>query len=113
MPKRSFFFQKLIRNIPIADNVLEYAVSLAAKTRPNTVTATDEVNRFLSWGAGPRASQYLVLGAKCHAAISGKYSPDIEDVHAVAEPILRHRIVRNYKAEAEGVSTEDINKRLL
>ncbi|MEJ6981843.1 MoxR family ATPase [Pedobacter sp. P351] len=107
------FFQKLIRNIPIADNVLEYAVSLAAKTRPNTATATDEVNRFLSWGAGPRASQYLVLGAKCHAAISGKYSPDIEDVHAVAEPILRHRIVRNYKAEAEGVSTEDIIKRLL
>lgn len=107
------FFQKLIRNIPVTDNVLEYAVSLAAKTRPGTETATDEVNRFLSWGAGPRASQYLVLGAKCHAAITGKYSPDIEDVHAVAEPILRHRIVRNYKAEAEGVSTKDIIKRLL
>jgi MoxR-like ATPase len=106
------FFQQLVRNIPVADNVLEYAVSLATKTRPGTATATDEVNRFLSWGAGPRASQYLVLGAKCHAAISGKYSPDIEDVQAVAEPILRHRIVRNYKAEAEGVSTEDIIKRL-
>jgi MoxR-like ATPase len=107
------FFQQLVRNIPVTDNVLEYAVSLAAKTRPNTETATEEVNKFLSWGAGPRASQYLVLGAKCHAAISGKYSPDIEDVQAVAEPILRHRIVRNYKAEAEGVSTEDIIKRLL
>ena len=107
------FFQQLVRNIPVTDNVLEYAVSLAAKTRQNTETATEEVNKFLSWGAGPRASQYLVLGAKCHAAISGKYSPDIEDVQAVAEPILRHRIVRNYKAEAEGVSTEDIIKRLL
>lgn len=106
------FFQQLVRNIPVADNVLEYAVSLATKTRPGTATATEEVNRFLSWGAGPRASQYLVLGAKCHAAVSGKYSPDIEDVQAVAEPILRHRIVRNYKAEAEGVSTESIIKRL-
>ncbi len=105
-------FQQLVRNIPITDNVLEYAVSLASKTRPNTASATDDVNKFLSWGAGPRASQYLVLGAKCHAAISGKYSPDIEDVQAVAEPILRHRIVRNYKAEAEGVSTEAIIKKL-
>jgi MoxR-like ATPase len=102
------YFQSLIRNIPITDNVLEYAVSLAAKTRPGTQTATDEVNKFLSWGAGPRASQFLVLGAKCHAAISGKYSPDREDVQAVAAPILRHRIVRNYKAEAEGISTEKI-----
>lgn len=106
------YFQQLVRNIPITDNVLEYAVSLAAKTRPNTGMATADVNKFLSWGAGPRASQYLVLGAKCHAAISGKYSPDIEDVQAVAEPILRHRIVRNYKAEAEGVSTEAIIKNL-
>jgi MoxR-like ATPase len=102
------YFQQLVRNIPIAENVLKYAVSLASKTRPNTSTATDEVNKFLSWGAGPRASQYLVLGAKCHAAISGKYSPDIEDVQAVAEPILRHRIVRNYKAEAEGITTESL-----
>ncbi|HCN84466.1 MAG TPA: AAA family ATPase [Sphingobacteriaceae bacterium] len=102
------YFQQLVRNIPIADNVLEYAVALATKTRPNTATATEDVNKFLSWGAGPRASQYLVLGAKCHAAISGKYSPDIEDVQAVAEPILRHRIVKNYKAEAEGISTESL-----
>jgi MoxR-like ATPase len=107
------YFQQLVRNIPITDNVLEYAVSLAAKTRPGTATATDEVNKFLSWGAGPRASQFLVLGAKCHAAISGKYSPDKEDVMAVAEPILRHRIVKNYKAEAEGISTEMIISKLL
>ena len=106
------YFQQLVRSIPVADNVLEYAVSLAAKTRPGTANATEEVNRFLSWGAGPRASQYLVLGAKCHAAISGKYSPDIEDVQAVAEPILRHRIVRNYKAEAEGITTEGLIKKL-
>ncbi|HUH33948.1 MAG TPA: MoxR family ATPase [Daejeonella sp.] len=102
------YFQQLVRNIPITDNVLEYAVSLAAKTRPGTASATDEVNKFLSWGAGPRASQFLVLGAKCHAAISGKYSPDREDVQAVAESILRHRIVRNYKAEAEGITTEKL-----
>ncbi len=107
------YFQQLVRNIPITDNVLEYAVSLAAKTRPGTATATDEVNKFLSWGAGPRASQFLVLGAKCHAAISGKYSPDKEDVQAVAESILRHRIVRNYKAEAEGISTEKLISNLL
>lgn len=107
------YFQQLVRNIPINDNVLEYAVSLAAKTRPGTATATDDVNKFLSWGAGPRASQFLVLGAKCHAAISGKYSPDKEDVMAVAEPILRHRIVKNYKAEAEGISTEMIISKLL
>ncbi len=107
------FFQQLVRNIPITDHVLEYAVSLAAKTRPGTATATDEVNKFLSWGAGPRASQFLVLGAKCHAAITGKYSPDKEDVQAVAESILRHRIVRNYKAEAEGISTERLISNLL
>lgn len=102
------FFQQLIRDIPVTDHVLEYAVSLAAKTRPGTPAATDEVNKFLSWGAGPRASQFLVLGAKCHAVISGKYSPDREDVQAVAESILRHRIVRNYKAEAEGMSAEKL-----
>ena len=102
------FFQQLIRKIPIADNVLEYAVSLATKTRPNTDKATAEVNNYISWGAGPRASQYLVLGAKCHAAINGKYSPDIEDVQAIANYVLRHRIVRNYKAEAEGITEEDV-----
>lgn len=107
------FFQKLIRQIPIADNVLEYAVTLATKTRPNTAMATPEVNQYISWGAGPRASQYLVLGAKAHAAISGKYSPDIEDVKAIANFVLRHRVVRNYKAEAEGITEEDIIGRLM
>jgi MoxR-like ATPase len=101
-------YRELIRKIPIADNVLEYAVGLATKTRPNTKMAPQQVNDYLSWGAGPRASQYLVLGAKCHAAVSGKYSPDIEDVQAIAKYVLRHRIVRNYKAEAEGKTVEDI-----
>jgi len=107
------YFQKLVRDIPVTDNVLEYAVKLAAKTRPNTEFATEAINKYVSWGAGPRASQFLVLGAKCHAAISGKYAPDIEDVQAIAEPILRHRIVRNYRAEAEGLSIEKIIKDLL
>jgi MoxR-like ATPase len=107
------YFQELMRRIPIADNVLEYAVKLASKTRPGGATATENVKKYLSWGAGPRASQYLVVGAKCNAAINGKYSPDIEDVQAVATGILRHRIVRNYKAEAEGISVEDIISGLL
>jgi len=107
------YFQDLVRRIPIADNVLEYAVKLAVKTRPNTKFATDIVNKYLSWGAGPRASQFLVVGAKCHAMINGKYSPDIEDVKAVAPAILRHRIVRNYKAEAEGYSVEYIIKSIV
>lgn len=107
------YFQQLIRNIPITDNVLEYAVKLASKTRPNSEFATEAINKYISWGAGPRASQFLVLGAKCHAAVTGKYAPDIEDVQAVAEPILRHRIVRNYRAEAEGLSIERIIKDLL
>lgn len=107
------YFQQLIREIPVTDNVLEYAVKLASKTRPNSEFATDAVNKYISWGAGPRASQFLVLGAKCHAAVMGKYAPDIEDVQAVAEPILRHRIVRNYRAEAEGLSIEKIIKDLL
>ena len=102
------YYQELIRKIPIADNVLEYAVGLATKTRPGTERATREVNEYISWGAGPRASQYLVLGAKCHAAIRGKYSPDIEDVQAIAKYVLRHRIVRNYKAEAESITEENI-----
>ena len=106
-------FQKLVRKIPIADNVLEYAVSLATKTRPNTSRATDIVNNYISWGAGPRASQYLVIGAKCHAAIHGKYSPDIEDVRAIANYVLRHRIVRNYKAEAESITEEKVIESLL
>jgi MoxR-like ATPase len=106
-------FQRIIRKVPIADNVLEYAVKLASRTRPQTEHATAQVNEFISWGAGPRASQYLVLGAKCHAAIHGKYSPDIEDVQAVAKNVLRHRIVRNYKAEAEGVNEEKIIEGLM
>jgi MoxR-like ATPase len=107
------FFQNLIRKLPVADNVLEYAVKLAVKTRLNSPHTPEVTKKYLAWGAGPRASQYLVIGAKCHAAINGKYSPDIEDVKAVAEPILRHRIVRNYKAEAEAVSVEQIIKELM
>ncbi len=106
-------FQRLIKKIPVADNVTEYAVKLVSKTRPNTLHADEKVNQYISWGAGPRASQYLVLASKCHAAINGKFSPDIEDVKAVAVPILRHRIVKNYKAEAEGFTVESIIKELL
>jgi len=111
--KEILYFQDLVRKIPVTDNVMEYAVRLASKTRPNTELAPAIVNNYLTWGAGPRASQYLVVGAKCHAMISGKYSPDIEDVKAVAMSILRHRIVRNYKAEAEGYSVEKIIEELL
>lgn len=107
------YFQQLIRTISVTDNVLEYAVKLTGKTRPGNPLATPEINQYVNWGAGPRASQFLILGAKCHAAISGKYSPDIEDVQAVAEAILRHRIVRNYRAEAEGLSVEKIIQNLL
>ncbi len=107
------YFQELIRRIPVPDNVMEYAVKLSSKTRINSPHAPEIVKKYVSWGAGPRASQYLVIGAKCHAAINGKYSPDIEDVQAVAEPILRHRLVRNYMAEAEGYSIERIVKELL
>ena len=107
------FYQDLVRRIPVTDKVLEYAVKLAVKTRPNSEHAPDIVKKYLAWGAGPRASQFLVLGAKCHAAIRGRYSPDIEDVNAVATAILRHRIIRNYKAEAEGLSVETIIKQLL
>ncbi len=106
-------YQHVIRRIPVTDTVLQYAVGLVSKTRPNTEKADARSNQYLSWGAGPRASQYLILGAKCHAAINGKYAPDIEDVKAVALPVLRHRIVRNYKAEADGVSVEDIIRGLM
>ena len=105
--------QTLIRRMPVADNVLNYAVNLACKTRPGRDLATDDVNNYLSWGAGPRASQFLIIGAKVHAALEGKYSPDIEDVQAVALPILRHRIVRNYKAEADGMTVEKLINGLL
>jgi MoxR-like ATPase len=107
------FFQNLIRKIPIADNVLNYAVKLSSNTRPNLNGSSKEINDYISWGAGPRASQYLVIGAKTHAALNGKYSPDIEDVKAVAPAILRHRIVRNYRAEADGISVEKIIGNLL
>ncbi|MFD2872592.1 AAA family ATPase [Mucilaginibacter ximonensis] len=106
------YFQQLVRNIPVTDNVLEYAVRLVAKTRPDGELAAPNVKRLLNWGAGPRASQFLILGAKCHAVINGKYSPDIEDLQAVAKPILSHRIVRSYHAEAEGLSTDDIIEQL-
>ena len=105
--------QKLIRRIPVTDNVIEYAVSLVGKTRPKSEAATEMVKSYLDWGAGPRASQNLILAAKAHAAIHGKYSPDIEDVKAVAIPILSHRIVKNYKAEAEGITISDIITSLL
>lgn len=106
-------FQSLVREIPVADNVLEYAVKLVGRTRINDASAPQLTKDFLSWGAGPRASQYLVIGAKCHAVLNGKYTPDIEDVKAVAKPILRHRLVRNYKAEAEGYSMDRIIEELL
>ena len=105
--------QKLIRKIPVADNVVEYAVSLVSKTRPNAENTTDFINNYIDWGAGPRASQNLILAAKAHAAINGKFSPDIEDVKAVAIPILSHRVVKNYKAEAEGITIAEIIKSLL
>jgi MoxR-like ATPase len=106
------YFQQLVRNIPVTDHVLEYAVKLVAKTRPDGEFAAPQVKRLLNWGAGPRASQFLILGAKCHAVINGKYSPDIEDVQAVAKSILSHRIVRSYHAEADGLSTDDIIEQL-
>ncbi len=102
------FYQSTLRKIPVNDNVIEYTVGLVAKTRPETDMASEKIKEYISWGAGPRASQFMLLGAKCYAAINGKYSPDIEDVRAVAKPILRHRIVRNYKAEAEGISVDNI-----
>ena len=105
-------FQHLIRRIPVADNVIEYAVTLVSKTRPGNPLATDFVKNYLDWGAGPRASQNLILAAKTHAALNGKFSPDIEDVQAVATGILRHRIIKNYKADAEGISEENIIKKL-
>lgn len=105
-------FQNVIRKIPVADNVIEYAVTLVSKTRPDNNLAPQLVKDYIDWGAGPRASQNLILAAKTQAALNGKFSPDIEDVQAVANGILRHRIVKNYKADAEGISEEDIIKKL-
>jgi len=106
-------FQHLIRRIPVADNVVEYAVSLVSKTRPDNSLSNEFVRNYLDWGAGPRASQNLILAAKAHAAFNGKFSPDIEDVIAVATPILRHRIIKNYKADAEGITEEMIIAKLI
>ena len=101
-------YQKLIRRMPVADNVVEYAVNLVAKTRPNDASAPDQIKQFIDWGAGPRASQNLILAAKTHAALNGKYSPDVADIKAIALPVLRHRLLKNYKAEAEGKSLDSI-----
>jgi MoxR-like ATPase len=106
-------FQQLIRRIPVADNVVEYAVTLVSKTRPDNPLSTEFVKSYLDWGAGPRASQNLIVAAKAHAAFNGKFSPDIEDVKAVATGILRHRIIKNYKADAEGITEEMIIAKLL
>ncbi|TDE06148.1 AAA family ATPase [Flavobacterium hiemivividum] len=106
-------FQQLIRRIPVADNVIEYAVTLVSKTRPDNPLSTEFVKSYLDWGAGPRASQNLILAAKAHAAFNGKFSPDIEDVKAVATGILRHRIIKNYKADAEGITEEMIISKLI
>jgi MoxR-like ATPase len=105
-------YQDLIRRVPVNDNVLEYAVKLVGKTRFNSDLAPQITKDYITWGAGPRASQYLIIGAKCHALLQGKYSPDIEDVKAVAKPILRHRLVRNYRAEAEGFTMDKIIEKL-
>ena len=101
-------YQQLIRKIPVADNVIEYAVTLVGKTRPKSSAAPEIIKKYIDWGAGPRASQNLILGAKANAALNGKFSPDIEDVQKVAIGILRHRLIKNYKAEAEGLSIEEI-----
>ena len=105
--------QQVITKLPVTDNLLQYAVSLVAKTRPKSEKAPEVVKQYIEWGAGPRASQFMLMAAKCHAAINGKYAPDIEDVKAVAKPILRHRIVMNYKAEAEGMSVDQIIESIL
>ncbi len=107
------YFQDLVRRVPVPDNVLEYAVGLVQKTRPGSSNAAPVASQYIAYGAGPRASQYLILGAKCNALLNGKYSPDIEDVRAMAMPVLRHRVLRNYKAEAEGISQESLIKQLL
>ncbi len=107
------YFHDLVRRVPVADNVLEYAVGLVQKTRPGAGNSSAAANQYVAYGAGPRASQYLILGAKCHALIQGKYSPDIEDVRAMAMPVLRHRVLRNYKAEAEGITQESLIKQLM
>ncbi len=107
------YFQQLVRKVPVPDNVLEYAVRLVQQTRPAAAKNNPLADQYLAWGAGPRASQYLVLAAKCYALLHGKFSPDIEDVKAMALPVLMHRVVRNYKAEAEGLSVNDLLKKMM
>ncbi|MCC6721724.1 MAG: AAA family ATPase [Bacteroidia bacterium] len=111
--KEIIYFQNLIRKVPVADNVFEYAVSLVNKTRPGNKLASDNINKYVSFGAGPRASQFLILGAKCNALMNNKFSPDIENVQSIANEVLRHRILLNYKAEAEGILLEELIKKLL
>lgn len=106
-------FQDIVRRVPVADNVVEYAVRLVHKTRPSSELATKQTTEYLEWGAGPRAAQYLIIGAKCHALLKNKYSPDIEDVQAIAKPVLRHRIVRNFRAEADSITEDSIIQNLL
>jgi MoxR-like ATPase len=106
-------YQNIIRELPVSKAVTEYAVKLCASTRPNTTHSSAITQKYLNWGAGPRASQYLIIGAKTHAALNGKFSPDIEDVKAVALPVLRHRLIKNYHADADGLSIDDIIKKLL
>ncbi|QOI96988.1 MAG: AAA family ATPase [Flammeovirgaceae bacterium] len=106
-------YQHLVRRVPVPDNVIEYAVTLVNKTRPNTPAGSAVATEYLEWGAGPRASQFLVLGAKCNALLNGKYSPDIEDVQAIAKPVLRHRMVRNFKAEAEGITIDELIEKMM
>ena len=105
-------YQQIIKEIVVSDNVLSYAVEMVSKTRTNTPGAAEIIKKYIAYGAGPRASQYLILGAKTHALMNGKLSPDIEDVRAVAPLVLRHRLVKNYKAEAEGISTDQIIEQL-
>ncbi len=111
--KDIIYFRDLIKRAPVADNVIKYAVSLAAKTRPKTKNSDPLADKYLNWGAGPRASQYLITGAKTYALLHGKYSPDIDDVKAVALPVLRHRIIRNYQAEAEGLTEDMLIKKMM
>ena len=106
-------YQQLITMLPVTRNVLEYTVRLVTSTRPNSENTADVVKQYIEWGAGPRASQFMLMAAKCHAAINGKYAPDIEDVKAIAKPVLRHRLVKNYKAEAEGMSVDRIIEAIL
>jgi len=105
--------QDLVRKVPVADNVIDYTVKLVNKTRPNTPGAPQYINDWINWGAGPRASQYLILGAKTNSILDGRYSPEIDDIKKVAKPVLRHRLITNFNAEADGIKTIDIIEKLI